>query len=760
MANEMFGKYEIRGRLGAGAMGTVFDAFDPVIERRAALKTVRRPAPDDPDGAEAMGRFKREAQAAGRLNHPHIVAVYDYGEDAQAAWIAMELVEGGTLKDPLDRGDRFPLAQTLRIMEQVLAALDYSHRRGVVHRDIKPANIMLTADGQVKIADFGIARIENSAMTQVGTIMGTPAYMAPEQLRGEAVDSRADIWAAGVVLYQLLTGEKPFAGGYSSVQHKALNTEPTPPSALSVTAPRAFDGVIARAMAKRPDDRFATADAFAEALRGAMVAAVPEDATMVATQAQVKTTPAITTAAPLKKRQPMALIAGGGGLLAAAAVAAFLAFDQPTPTVVAQAPETPRPGPAARTTTGATPGPTLAPPLILAPAPPVAPVLAPTLPPSVGPTQGPTPGPTTLPTAGPTPPQPVPAVRTEARMPQAPAQPRESSGGTPLPTPSPGTIQELPPGSSQGAASPAPGPMPPTQPNTGVPPTQPPRLTNTNPGTGIPSSGAPNTGAPLTGNPGVIIPGTSPPLAAAPNSGTLGPGIPGSKPAPEPRSQIAVLPPPRIDFRAAAAAAAAAPACALLAISAADNGLAIEGVLRRGEEATLRRVLALRDVPATAARLSLHSFDGPYCPAFDTLRPVLAPPDSAPRLRLVGNSPLLAGQLLRFDVAMPDWPAQLTVSYFMSNGEVAHLAAAAHPAGTTVRLGEPRVGFPGWDVSEPFGTDLMVALVSDGPLFATARPDVEPQQVYIAALAEALARARAAGRRVLARPMIIDTAPR
>ncbi|MBC7434395.1 MAG: protein kinase, partial [Rubritepida sp.] len=407
MANEMFGKYEIRGRLGAGAMGTVFDAFDPVIERRAALKTVRRPEPDDPDGAEAMGRFKREAQAAGRLNHPHIVAVYDYGEDAQAAWIAMELVEGGTLKDPLDRGDRFPLPQTLRIMEQVLAALDYSHRRGVVHRDIKPANIMLTADGQVKIADFGIARIENSAMTQVGTIMGTPAYMAPEQLRGEAVDSRADIWAAGVVLYQLLTGEKPFAGGYSSVQHKALNTEPTPPSALSVTAPRAFDGVIARAMAKRPDDRFAPASAFAEALRGAMAAAVPEDATMVATQAQMKAPPAVAVAASVKKRQPVALIAGGAGVLAAAAaaVAAFLALGQPTPTVVAQAPEMPRPGPAAPIATGAAPGtttaPTLAPPLTLAPAPTLAPVLTPALAPSIGPALGTTPGPTLGPALGP-----------------------------------------------------------------------------------------------------------------------------------------------------------------------------------------------------------------------------------------------------------------------------------------------------------------------------------------------------------------------
>ena len=174
MSGGTIGRYEIRGRLGAGAMGQVLDAFDPVIERRAALKLLPRPAADDAEGAENLARFKREAQAAGRLNHPNIVAVYDYGEDAQSAWIAMELVEGGTLKDLMDRGDRFPLPQVARIMEQVLAALDYSHGRGVVHRDIKPANIMLTTDGQVKIADFGIARIENSSMTQVGTIMGTP----------------------------------------------------------------------------------------------------------------------------------------------------------------------------------------------------------------------------------------------------------------------------------------------------------------------------------------------------------------------------------------------------------------------------------------------------------------------------------------------------------------------------------------------------------------------------------------------------------
>eukprot|EP01031_Cornospumella_fuschlensis_P010087 gene10087-12363_t len=161
MSFEMIGKYEIRGRLGAGAMGSVLDAFDPVIERRSALKIIPKPAADDAEGQESLARFKREAQAAGRLNHPNIVAVHDYGEDDSRAWIAMEMVEGGSLKQLLDQGERLPLAETLRVMGQVLAGLDYSHKRGVVHRDIKPANLMLTPEGpegrQVKIADFGIA---------------------------------------------------------------------------------------------------------------------------------------------------------------------------------------------------------------------------------------------------------------------------------------------------------------------------------------------------------------------------------------------------------------------------------------------------------------------------------------------------------------------------------------------------------------------------------------------------------------------------
>ena len=216
---------------------------------------------------------------------------------------------------------------------------------------------------------------------------------------------------------------------------------------------------------------------------------------------------------------------------------------------------------------------------------------------------------------------------------------------------------------------------------------------------------------------------------------------------------------PRIDFRAAAMAAVQAPGCGLVASAATDTALTLEGVVRRGDEAALRRALGARDVPASATRLAIQSFDGPYCSAFEMLRPVLGGANLAPRVGVVGNLPLLSGQLLRFDVTMPDWPAHLYVAYFMQSGEVAHLVpSATHPAGAVVRLGEPRAGFPGWEVSEPYGTDLLVAVVSEGPLFGSLRPLVESQQAYIAALGEALRTARQAGRRVLVRPVVIETA--
>ena len=196
---EALGKYEIRRQLGTGAMGTVYEGWDPFIERLVAIKTVQLPKPADEEMAEAVARFRREAQAAGRLVHPNIVGVFDYGETDELAYIVMELVDGPTLKSLLDSNRKFPLTAIVRIMRDLLEGLQFSHERGVVHRDIKPANIMLTKKGQAKIADFGIARIENSIMTQAGTMLGTPAYMSPEQFMGLVVDARTDINSAGVL---------------------------------------------------------------------------------------------------------------------------------------------------------------------------------------------------------------------------------------------------------------------------------------------------------------------------------------------------------------------------------------------------------------------------------------------------------------------------------------------------------------------------------------------------------------------------------
>ena len=206
------GKYEIRRELGKGAMGVVYEGFDPSIERVVALKTIRADQLGGEDAPEILARFRREAQAAGRLKHPHIVAVYEYGEDAGTTFIAMEFVEGRSLKEFFSQHARFTVPQLARIMSELLDALDYSHRRGVVHRDIKPANIMILPDGTVKVADFGIARIESSNLTQTGMILGTPSHMSPEQFMGQTVDGRSDLFSAGVILYELLTGEKPFSG--------------------------------------------------------------------------------------------------------------------------------------------------------------------------------------------------------------------------------------------------------------------------------------------------------------------------------------------------------------------------------------------------------------------------------------------------------------------------------------------------------------------------------------------------------------------
>ncbi len=270
---EKLGKYQIRRELGRGAMGVVYEAFDPLIERTVAIKTILKSAIDKREAEETFKRFRREARAAGRLAHPKIVSIYEYGEDDDMAFIVMELIRGKELKDYFDHEDRFSIRDGVRIVMQILDALDFSHSRGVVHRDIKPANILITDDGQIKIADFGIAKIDTSKLTQVGVVLGTPTYMSPEQFMGHAVDHRTDLYATGVILYQFLTGERPFNGSVITIMHQAVHQEPIPPSQHNPEVSPQLDAVVKKAMAKRPEDRYQSATEFMDALKAAAQAA-------------------------------------------------------------------------------------------------------------------------------------------------------------------------------------------------------------------------------------------------------------------------------------------------------------------------------------------------------------------------------------------------------------------------------------------------------------------------------------------------------
>jgi serine/threonine-protein kinase len=360
---EKLGKYEIRRELGAGAMGVVYEGWDPGIARRVAIKTVKGADLSDAEAEQTLARFRHEAQAAGRLSHPNIVQIYEFGEDAGTQFIAMEFIEGKELKDYFDSEDRFKLPEIVRIMKELLAALGHAHKNGIVHRDVKPANIIILGDGTVKVADFGIARIESSNLTQAGSVLGTPAYMSPEQFMGQTVDPRSDLFSAGVVLYQFLTGEKPFTGSVTTIMHKVLKEQPIAPSELNVQVPQAFDALIRKALSKRPDERFQSAVEFAAALETAASGQAAAEATMVgaaeATLADATlagpaggVSPAPTFSAPpaAAKRSPLLPVAAGLAVVAAGAAAWFMlgrGSEAPAPQAVAPAAVTPAPAPAA-----------------------------------------------------------------------------------------------------------------------------------------------------------------------------------------------------------------------------------------------------------------------------------------------------------------------------------------------------------------------------------------------------------------------------
>lgn len=267
---ERLGKYPVTDVLGRGAMGIVYRAYDPVIKRPVAIKTIRKELIEDDDKAESMTeRFRREAQAAGGLNHPGIVAVYEYGEDAQHAYIAMEYVEGNSLREYLTRGATFDERDTVSIMSQLLDALEFAHRNSVWHRDIKPANIIVMSNGRIKLADFGIARIETADRTRTNVLMGTPGYIAPEQYLGQSIDHRVDIFATGVLFYQLLAGQPPFRGRPEAVMHDVCYHDPPPPSQADAAHrwPQ-YDAIVLKALHKSPDDRFPDAHSFRDAILG------------------------------------------------------------------------------------------------------------------------------------------------------------------------------------------------------------------------------------------------------------------------------------------------------------------------------------------------------------------------------------------------------------------------------------------------------------------------------------------------------------
>lgn len=263
---QQVGKYPLEKELGRGAMGVVYLGTDPVIERRVAIKTTQIPDPGDPEIEAQLERFRREAQAAGRLNHPNIVTVYDYGETTDVCYLVMEYVPGHSLADAMLRGELFTVGEALALVQNILQALAHAHGQGVVHRDIKPGNILLSDQGSIKITDFGIARIESSTLTQSGALLGTPGYMSPEQFTSDPVDGRTDLYSTGVLLYELLTCDKAFAGSLSEVLQKVLNEELPPASEHNPQVPPTLDNLIQKATAKDKEQRFADAAAFSASL--------------------------------------------------------------------------------------------------------------------------------------------------------------------------------------------------------------------------------------------------------------------------------------------------------------------------------------------------------------------------------------------------------------------------------------------------------------------------------------------------------------
>lgn len=268
MPARKFGRYEVVAELGKGAMGTVYRARDPMLNRTVAIKTINMDLDRD-EVEDYEARFYQEARAAGGLNHPNIVTIYDIGKSGTVAYMAMELLAGKELRSIMAQGKALRVGQAIDITAQAAEGLGYAHDHDVVHRDIKPANLMIVSDGLVKITDFGIARMRSAEVrTQTGVVLGSPRYMSPEQVVGKRAEPRSDIFSLGVILYEMVTGKPPFAGDdVSAIMFQILNFVPPPPSSVNLDAPEMLDFIVAKALAKSPGDRYASAREMASDLR-------------------------------------------------------------------------------------------------------------------------------------------------------------------------------------------------------------------------------------------------------------------------------------------------------------------------------------------------------------------------------------------------------------------------------------------------------------------------------------------------------------